>query len=100
MMAFGSFGAPVILRCEPCGALAPLGEPRRMGHGPYSSWLCNNGRRNLARAVCGQILNQHVTHIGARFQSCASAIWLKNYLAHAPQCLRHARFEYVEPGAT
>src|SRR5213075_286480 len=21
---------PVILRCEPCGALAPLGEPRRM----------------------------------------------------------------------
>jgi hypothetical protein len=23
----------VILRCEPCGALAPLGEPRRIGHG-------------------------------------------------------------------
>src|SRR5256885_10371673 len=28
----------VILRREPCGAVAPLGEPRRMGHGPYSSF--------------------------------------------------------------
>src|ERR1700730_19134637 len=28
--------ATVILRCEPCGALAPLGEPRRMGHGHSS----------------------------------------------------------------
>src|SRR5260221_5884363 len=24
----------VILRCEPCGALAPLGEPRRMNRPP------------------------------------------------------------------
>src|SRR6266403_942488 len=26
-----SYVKSVILRCEPCGALAPLGEPRRMG---------------------------------------------------------------------
>ena len=26
------FRGNVILRCEPSGALAPLGEPRRMGH--------------------------------------------------------------------
>src|SRR5882724_3738806 len=26
------------VRCEPCGALAPLGEPRRMGHGLYPSF--------------------------------------------------------------
>src|ERR1700747_1147284 len=39
----------VILRCEPCGALAPLGEPRRMsGHGP--------GRRPSRRGARAPLL--------------------------------------------